>query len=187
MADINYYEQMLNYYPEVIKSIRDYKELIAAQSVEIADLDDTLTTTLRNAYISDADEATLVRWEKVLGITPLEGSTVEDRRETILARLYNTPKLNSESISEIVRIFTGGTAKSYFKDGTIYVLITPPDKSKSYKFDNVTQELRKKIPAHLGLSVAKNYLTWGDVKNKYATWEDVMVAHTDWEDVLYYP
>jgi hypothetical protein len=191
---IDYNERMLNYYPEVIKSIREFQRLIETQSVEVEEMHEALTKILENAYISSADESTIKKWERCLGITPLpqgEDSMeiwLADRRETILARLYNTPKLNTNSIADIVKIFTGGTTISYFKDGAIYILITPPKNNKQYKFVNVEQELRNKIPAHLGLNVARNYFSWNDIKKEYPTWGDIKDSFENWEElVLYVP
>ena len=125
---IDYNAQMLNYYPEIIKAIKDFQELIKVQSFEVEEMHEELAKILTNAYVSTADESNLAKWEKFLGITPLEQGEddletwISDRRETILARLYHTEKMNSKSIEDVVKIFTGGQVKSYFRDGVIYVL-----------------------------------------------------------------
>lgn len=190
--EIDYNEQMLNYYPEVIKAIREFQWLIATQSLEVEEMHRELTKLLENAYIDTADETRLAEWESFLGIVPLEQGDddletwLSDRRATILARLYKTQKLNTASIADIVSIFTGGTAISYFKDGTVYVIITPPKDNKQYKFENVERELRKKIPAHLMFQCDRNYYTWLQTKNSCETWEDVKNNFATWEEVLLY-
>ena len=187
---INYNEQMLNYYPEVVKAIREFQVLIRTQSLQVEEMHEKLINLLEDAYVSTANESRIEQWEKVLGITPLPKGedTMEtwlsDRRETILARLYQTPKLNTKSISDIVKIFTGGEAKSFFKDGVIYVVITPPKQNKQYKFQNVEQELSKKIPAHLMFQVDRNYYTWLQTKETYSTWDEIKNALENWEAVL---
>jgi hypothetical protein len=188
---IDYNEQMLNYYPEVIRSIREFQELINAQSFQVEELHEKLTQLLSNSYISTADESRIEQWEKLLKITPLpQGDDsldvwLEDRRETILARLYGSKKLNSYTISEIVSIFTGGTAVSRFKNGIVYVTIYPPKNNKQYKFENVEQELSKKIPAHLMFQVSRGYYTWLQVKENSTTWNDVNNQFSTWEEVLF--
>lgn len=184
---INYNEQMLNYYPEVIKSIREFQKLIETESLQVDDMHKELTKILDNAYISTADEDRIAMWEKTLGIVPLPQTTLSDRRETILARIYNPEKLNTQSIEDIVSIFTGGKTESYFKDGVINVLISPPADNKQYKFENVEQELRKKVPAHLGLNVSVSYYTWDEIFSKNKTWNDINANYSDWNDVLYHP
>lgn len=188
---IDYNEQMLNYYPEIIKAIREFQALIKTQSIQIEDIHYELVKLLANAYISTADEATITNWEQMLNITPSsQGDTddetyLQDRRDVILARIYNVTKLNTKSIANVVKIFTGGTAISYFKDSTIHVLITPPKNNKQFNIRGVEQELRKKIPAHLMLRIDKNYYIWEQHKNTYDTWGDVKSTFNTWEDVLY--
>ena len=189
---IDYNEQMLDYLPEIFKTIREFRALIASHSIKIEEIHEELPKILSNAYICDADIDTISKWETYLGITPLpqgEDSIetwLEDRRETILARLYSPEKLNSESISNIVKIFTGGETLSHFANGTIYVVITPPKGNKQFKFENVEQELRKKIPAHLRMSVDRNYYTWSETKIEYDTWGDIKNDDTiaNWRDLL---
>ena len=186
---INYNEQMLNYYPEVIKAFREFQALIASQSVQVEELHAVLTDLLKNAYLESADETAIERWEAILGITPLpqredsDETYLQDRRETILARLYDHTPLNTASIAKIVKIFTGGDARSEFKDSTIYVYINPPKDGKAYKFDNVVQELQNKLPAHLMLSVQQDYYTWLQTKENYPTWDDLTAV--TWNDILY--
>lgn len=187
---IDYNTQMLNRYPEIIKAIKDFQEMIKVQSLEVTEMHEELNKILINAYISTADEPTLSKWEKFLGITPLEQGEddletwVSDRRETILARLYYTEKMNTKSIEDVVRIFTGGETRSYFRDGVIYVLISPPRGAKKYKFENVEQELQKKTPAHLILNVQRNYRTWEQIKDNHRTWDKVFEV-PNWEEVCY--
>lgn len=187
---INYNEQMLNYYPEIIKAIREFQAMMKTESIEIEEIHQKLVQLLSDAYVSTASESRISQWEHLLNITPLDQGDdsletwLSDRRETILARLYTSPKLNSQSINDIVKIFTGGTANSWFKNDTLYVEITPPPENKQYKFENVEQELSHKVPAHLGFQVARNYYTWGEIQNKCETWQDVLNNFGTWEEVL---
>ena len=188
---IDYNERMLNCYPEVIKAIREFQVLIKTQSLEVEAMHEELTKILQNAYINTADETKIARWEKFLGITPLtQGDDdletwLEDRKETILARLYNVEKLNEKSIADIVKIFTGGTATSYFKDGVIHIIVLPPKDNKKFKFENVEQELANKIPAHLAFRVSRDYYDWLQIKSSHNTWGDLNNTFSTWEEVLY--
>lgn len=188
---INYNEQMLNRYPEVIKAIREFQVLIKTQSLEVEEMHEELTKILQNAYISTADESKIAQWEEYLGITPLDQGDddletwLSDRKETILARLYNAEKLNEKAISDIVKIFTGGTTTSYFKDGVIHIIVLPPKDNKKFKFENVERELGNKIPAHLAFRVSRNYYDWLQVKSSHNTWGDLNDSFNTWEEVLY--
>ena len=128
---------------------------------------------VNDAYLSTMSNDRVLQWEQLLGIRPLEDSTLDDRRDTIIARIRGQGKLNTTLINSIVNSFTGGTAESWIEDGVLYVEITPPPNSKAYRFENVEQELAKKVPAHLGLQVSRNYYEWGGVKKNLSTWQDV--------------
>ena len=188
--EINYNEQMLNRFPEVIKAIREFQVLMETEAIEVENLNVELLRILDNAYIKTADQNRIEEWEKLLEITPLpQGDDdletwLSDRRESILARLYGDERLNTKSIAEIVSIFTGGSANSWFKDSTIYVEITPPPTNKSYKFTNVEAELTKRVPAHLNFQVSRNYYDWLEVRNNHNTWGDVNNNFESWEQVL---
>jgi hypothetical protein len=175
---------MNSYYPKVIQTIREFRAIIDCEYPEFEDLSIAKDNVLRDAYLSTMGEERITEWEKVLGIRPLENSTVGDRRETILARIRGQGKLNTALINNIVSTFTGGTPNSWVRDGVLYVEITPPPENKSYQFANVEQELANKVPAHLELQVARNYFEWGDIKTNHSTWQEVLNNFETWNEVL---
>lgn len=179
-----YRERMNSYYPQVIQAILEFQAIIDSEYPEFEELNKNNEQVIADAYLLTMTEARVKEWESMLGIRPVENSSVDDRRETILARIRGQGKLNTEMINTIVNTFTGGTANSYVKDSTLYVEITPPPNNKQYKFENVEQELAKKIPAHLGFKISRNYYTWGETKNNFSTWGDVNSYFDKWEDVL---
>lgn len=178
--------RMWNYYPPVIQSIEEFKAIIDAESVELDNTDKSIINITNNAYLTTMDERRVEAWERVFNIKPIAGSSLDDRRETIIARIRGQGKLNTDLINSIVNVFTGGTAISYVRDSVLYVEITPPPNNKSYQFPNVEQELANKVPSHLGFKISRNYLEWEEVKKDFATWGDVKNNFTTWENVLLY-
>ena len=180
-----YKTRMMDYYPEVVKAITEFRAIINSECPEFEALNINKNTTLDDAYLTTMGENRIKQWEQILGIAPIDGSSVDDRRDTIVARIRGQGKLNSALISSIVNAFTGGSANSWVEDSVLYVEITPPPGNKSYQFANVEQELKKKVPAHLGFQVSRNYYEWGNVKSTFATWQDVKDLGT-WEDIYLY-
>lgn len=178
-----YQKRMLNYYPPVIQSVQEFRAIIDSESPEIKALADGGEAVLNDAYLPHMSDDRVLEWENALGIIPLKDSTFGDRRDTIIARLRSQGKLNTATINAIVSAFTEGTANSYIQDGVLYVDITPPPNNKVYKFDNVERELAKKVPAHLGLVVRRNYATWGDVARQYSSWNAVKQL-SNWEELV---
>ena len=185
-CDSVYGQRMIDYYPQVISCIQEFRAIIRAEYPEIDDLNKSAFSVLDDAWLLTMNEERIIQWEKILGIKPVADSTVDDRRETIVARIRGQGKLNTELISSIVNAFTGGTANSWVENSTLYVEITPPPNNKQFKFANVEQEISKKIPAHLNYKVSRNYYTWGDINNNFASWTAMQTDLPYWEDVYLY-
>ena len=164
--------------------ILEFQAIIDAEYPEFEALEKGNERVISDAYLLTMTEDRVKEWENMLDIRPLENSSIEDRRDTIIARVRGQGKLNTEMINIIVGTFTGGTANSWIKDGTLYVEITPPPNNKKYRFKNVEQELAKKVPAHLGFKVERNYYTWGEIKENDPTWQDVLDEFEYWNEVL---
>lgn len=181
-----YFERMNSYYPQVIGAIDEFKAIIKSEYPEFELLNNQEYSILDDAYLLTMGKVRIEQWEKILGITPIDGSTVGDRRDTIIARIRAQGKLNTASINAIVNAFTGGKARSWVANSCLYVEITPPPNNKSYQFKNVEQELKKKIPAHLGYNIKRAYFTWGDIYDDWDTWGDVYENFDTWNDVYLY-
>jgi hypothetical protein len=175
---------MNDYYPEVIQKITEFKSIIDSEYPEFEDVSLIKDSVTDNAYLTTMGESRVEEWERIFGIRPVDGSSLNDRRETIIARIRGQGKLNTELINSIVKTFTGGTANSWVKNSILYVEITPPLGNKQYIFSNVEQELAKKIPAHLGFQVSRNYYEWSEVQDSYSTWQDVKDNVEKWNDVF---
>lgn len=179
-----YKERMNGYYPRVVDKIEEIRAIIDAEYPEFENLSSAKDSITQDAYLLTMGEDRIIEWEQILGIKPLDGSSMDDRRETIIARIRGQGKLNTALINSIVKTFTGGTANSWIKDSVLYVEITPPPEDKSYQFANVEQELKHKIPAHLGFNVYRNYFDWGELSKDIETWQDVYDTFDTWTDVL---
>lgn len=176
-------ERMNSYYPQVVQNISEFKAIINADYPELESASSGVTRVTNDAHFSNMSEERVRQWENILGITPIADSSLSDRRETIIARIRGQGKLNTALINSIVKTFTGGTANSWVKDSVLYVEITPPPNNKHFQFANVEQELKNKIPAHLGFSISRNYFTWGDIDETFETWNAMVEVLPTWEDV----
>jgi hypothetical protein len=184
IMNINYTKRMLEYYPNVIQAILEFQAIIDSESPEIEALSKGVERVTTDAYLTTMSEERLAQWEQLLSIKPRSDSTISNRRDTVIARIRAQSKLNTETIDLIVKTFTGGTAKSFVKNGTLYVRITPPPENKQYQFKDVEQEIKRKVPAHLKCVVERNYYTWENVNNDYSTWEVLLANQGIWSNVL---
>ena len=182
--EINYNERMLEYYPRVIQKILEFQAIIDSESPEFELASEGVERVITDAYLTTMTEERIIQWERLLEIRPRANSTIENRRDTIIARIRGQGKLNTDLINLIVRTFTGGTAKSWVENSTLYVEITPPPGNKQYQFEDVEQEIGRKVPAHLGFVIDRNYFTWGQVNDQHINWQQVLDEKETWENVL---
>lgn len=180
-----YKDRMLGYYPNVIRSIKEFRGIVDAEYPEFESLRSAQDKVIDDAYLTTMGEARIIEWENVLNIKPPANSTIENRRDTIIARMRGQGKLNTNLINLIVKTFTGGTANSWYslQDNTLYINVLPPSNDKDFNLDSVIQELDRRVPAHLGLSVTQVFATWDQIQDKSATWNDVKTTYETWQDV----
>lgn len=184
-------KRILDYYPYVIRIVREFKALTLAEGFEIEFIDAELEAVFADAFLRTMSESRIEAWEQLLEIKHDASDSLDDRRENIIASIRSSGKLNTESINNIVKTYTNGDAESYFRDSTIYVNVNVPQGSKQYKFANLESILMQRKPAHLNLVVARNYATWGEIANDFADWAAIMNFEVDgasatWDDVKHY-
>lgn len=179
-----YKERMLEYYPPVVRSIKEFQAIVDTESTEMEQFANARDDVLNDAYLLTMGEERIKSWERIFGLSFDANATLQDRRETVIARLRSKGKLNTQSIVAIVNSFTGGTAKANMEDSTLVVKIQPPHGSKSFRFESVEKELSKNLPSHIGLSVVRDYPTWETLMNNTGTWSNSMFYYRTWEEVL---
>lgn len=183
-------ERMLGYYPSAIQSILEFNAIVDTEFPVIDDIDSNKECVLLDAYLTTMSERRITQWERKFGIQPAPDATLENRRDVVIARIRGQGKLNTALINTIVKSFTGEGCDCWIKDSVLYVELEQFDESKispDVVMANITNELSRKIPAHLGLRVQLIYKLWGDVNSGNRSWETLRLPYPSantWKDVL---
>ena len=77
--------QIIDYYPSVVRQVKEIQQIAAAEDREFSKLAAASASVLRNMFVSTADVYGIERFEKLSGITPGTGSTLEERKMHVLA------------------------------------------------------------------------------------------------------
>ena len=173
---------LMKYVPHVYRKFDEFKAIMGAGDMELDFLYPAIDSIFTDSIIMYCSEERLSEWEKALGIIPT--GTLTERRYYVKAFLRGAGKLSEAKIKSIVEAFTGSDSKVTFiaVDSLIHVKVMHPANGEVFRFPDVERALQPLIPAHLGLSVTRNYSTWGDIKNNFADWSAVM-QFTDWNEV----
>ena len=173
--------KMIGWYPATVVAV---DALRAVNDVVGHELDNARARGAllnNNAFLFWMDESRLAEWENALEIDVPENSTVEERRNVIVAKIRGQNKFNVSNIKSIVKTFTGGDAEVTVADGVISVKVLPPNNGQLYNQSALVWELKNKIPAHMQLNIERYYSTWGDVKNNETSWQSIRSGYTNWD------
>ena len=173
--------KMIGWYPTTVVAV---DALRAVNDVVGHELDNARARGAllnNNAFLFWMDESRLAEWENALEIDVPENSTVEERRNVIVAKIRGQNKFNVSNIKSIVKTFTGGDAEVTVADGVISVKVLPPNNGQLYNQSALVWELKNKIPAHMQLNIERYYSTWGDVKNNETSWQSIRSGYTNWD------
>ena len=173
--------KMIGWYPTTVVAV---DALRAVNDVVGHELDNARARGAllnNNAFLFWMDESRLAEWENALEIDVPENSTVEERRNVIIAKIRGQNKFNVSNIKSIVKTFTGGDAEVTVADGVISVKVLPPNNGQLYNQSALVWELKNKIPAHMQLNIERYYSTWGDVKNNETSWQGIRSGYTNWD------
>ncbi len=90
-------EIIINYYPEVVKQIKEIQQIARAEDIEFHKIRLFADEIEKNTNILTANKSGVARWEKMLGIKPKESQSIEERKLYIYSQI-NRRKM---SLSEL--------------------------------------------------------------------------------------
>lgn len=96
---------LIDYYPRVVGQIREMREICKAEQPEFDNIATEMERLLDNMYISTSDECGIARFEDEMGIIPMFGQTLDERRITIMVRCIRK-SLGYKDILNLVRKYS---------------------------------------------------------------------------------
>lgn len=176
---------LINYLPSFLQVVEDYKELLNSLDIEVNYLKEGYQYILNQANILTADEQRVEEWEEFLKID--SQGDLNQRKKFIIATLTTVGKLNKSKIEEIVNIYTnGGGAEVEFVNSTIIIKVKPPKGNENFLFPDIERTINRLKPAHLGLSIIRDYVLWNDIYLDFDSWDKVFNNFETWKDVKNY-
>ena len=78
---------LIDYYPSVVKKIREMQAICQAEQPELDNVGREVDRVLANMLATTAEEHGIARFEEELGIVPVPGQKLEERRAMVLVRM----------------------------------------------------------------------------------------------------
>lgn len=137
-----------HYYPSVIAPAKEFQELGRTENAEFSLIWDDFWAVMINGFVWCFSEAGAARWEKMLGITPSAGASLEARREAILFKINNQKPYTERYLQRTIASVYGEQVhvRCDYNKYTLYV-----DASAGARRDwySLSRWLRGIIPANI--------------------------------------
>ncbi len=194
-----------NYQPPLVRNQREMRYIAEAENPEFNWLYGILDTAMKDQFILTATETGISRWEKILKIKPPAGSTLEQRRAAVLARLLARIPINLEVVRQVVETYLGvpvdiylwwnedmrtweeieedfdnWEAVSFFKWEDFYMELEPYTILITYKNTLEVADVSPLIRMLYELIPANLKVI---VRFLYQTWEEVEEKYDTWEEL----
>ena len=126
----------------------------------------------------------LPEWERLAGVTPAAGATLEERRTAVIAKFCSSGTTNTEMIRALAESITGYAAQvnenyAEYEFSLVFVGATAGFIEVDADLIRSTVELIK--PAHLKFIIQA--ITWGDLEDAEMTWGQMETQFPTWGDI----
>jgi len=147
--------------PDILAETDELQAVCSAAGSVIDELNGLIAKAADNSFIKYADTDGVTRWEKILGVSAPLDSTLQSRREAVLARLISKPPINLAALKNIIETYMGVEVDIEAQGYLIKV---------SYRGETKIADLKplfatayELIPAVMLLEISYRYLIWREL------------------------
>lgn len=176
------------YWPLIVRNTDEFGQIAVAENPEFNQLARCLYDALKDAFIIDATEYGVQRWEKMLGLVVTDDMPLDDRKAAILTRLSIKLPYTWRVLKQLIEDVVGADklVLEYVNDECKLVVHT--DRISDEKSQVVADLIERVVPMNLAVERYNHTLeiSWREI-NKYAackTYEDVVAVNPDYKNDL---
>ena len=178
MENYTHTEKLL---PDDLRDIGELRAICDALNTEIDILLTYIWQIRRAPYVLDADEYGISRHEKALGIIPLDGDTLDDRRFRVLSVYKGDLPYTERALYNMLAELCGADAVNLDVDTQNFKITVRIGLQSKSMYDSALKLINRIRPCNMLLDHKLKYRTWQEVNDKTDSWED-LTPYT-WRDV----
>lgn len=149
--------ELIEYLPEFMREFKEMQVICQVEQKQCVELLDMVEQIWNNQFIETADAETLSRWEKIIGIIPIDTDSLEDRRFRILKSMKLRTPYTNKVLEEYLTEVCGADNFSVEYNEETMVLKIRIALSRNNQKDAVLTWLKKVVPANLLLDYSVMY------------------------------
>lgn len=141
--------KLMDYLPVFMKEYREMEAIMDTEQVSIEKGWIDAENVLADQFIQDATENGVLRYEKILNITPKATHTLEERKFDILTRINEQLPYTMASLQKMLQALCGEGGYVLKMNSDSYELVVKLDLANQNNYDAVCSLLEKTVPANI--------------------------------------
>ncbi|MGN6710732.1 putative phage tail protein [Anaerocolumna jejuensis] len=161
---------LLEYLPGVLREVKEFKVLSAAENHETIKLWEELENVLDDQFVNESTLNGVKRWESILGIKALDTDLLSDRKFRILSRLNEQLPYTYKNLDAQLALLCGANGYKLILDNSAYALTVKVALTAKKKFTEVGNLLDRVVPCNIVITLLLMY-------NQHKTLKQFSHAH----------
>lgn len=141
--------KLINYLPHFMQVYRELKSIMDTEQVEIDQLWMEAENALADQFILEATENGVKRWESMLGISPKDTDTLDERKFRILTKLNQELPYTLRKLEQTLTNLCGNNMFSIEVTAAEYHIEIKLGVANKNNYQEVVDVLKKMIPANM--------------------------------------
>ena len=151
--------KLIDYLPQFMQEYRELQQIMNAEQPDFDDLWAEYENIFADQFIMDATENGVKRWETMLGITPKDTNSLDERKFRILTKLNQELPYTLIRLKEALTTLCGADGFAIDLQPAIYHIEVKLALSNQNNYQAVVDLLTKMIPANLTQRVKIMYVS----------------------------
>lgn len=140
---------MFDYLPPYLQKYAELKQIISNDNIEFQDIENMHWKLVDNRFFTTCDIDGISRFEKLLGITPLQDDTLESRRFRVLAKWNSTIPYNYQSLKDKIESLCGKDNYIFIVDIPKQTVIVKIGLSQKNQYDSCAEIIHDVVPCNM--------------------------------------
>lgn len=143
--------EISNYWAAVVRDTAEFQQIAIAENPEFNTLLECIYRVLKDGFIHEATDYGVSRWERILGLSYVEGTTLEERKVQVLTYLSLRRPYTMRVLKQILTSVLGeNTFDLSVNNDTCTLHLSLVD---STHYDKIKTLLDKVLPQNLAVEI----------------------------------
>lgn len=143
---------ILQYLPEYLQEIREYKEICSTEDIELEQLENKIEEVIKEVNVQTASDYGLSRYEKIFNIVNTT-TDIDERRFKVRSKLINQLPFNMKWLENKLKNLVGDGNYKITLDAEKYTITVQISHIFPDIVDVMTNDLREQLSANLVIIV----------------------------------